>query len=249
MRYPDIPLPLPASGFVLSQHLNDSDPLLAIGRFDASRYHDELCEQWCLPLPPRLQKAVKKRRAEYLASRVLARQIMARLGHSGFILHNAADRSPLWPAGIQASLSHSDSVVVVAATSRSLCVGVDVEQKMTAGTAHETAGMLMCAAEKAYLHTLPLDFSLAATLLFSLKESIYKALWPQLHQPMDFHQAELIQMDLASQCATLQLTHRFSETFKEGCLLQAEFLLQDKYVITLVTHDGKNRLSGQAKPV
>lgn len=237
MRYPKIPLPLPASGFVLSQHMNDSDPLLAIGRFDVAHYQDALCGEWQLPLPLRIQSAVKKRRAEYLASRMLTREVFTRLGQPDFILSNAADRSPLWPAGVQASLSHSTGIVVLAATKQPLCIGVDVEQQMSATTAEETTEMLMGSAERSCLQRLPLDFPLAATLLFSLKESVYKALWPQLYQPMDFYHAELVDVDLAAQRATLRLTHRFNDVFNKGTELSAEFHLQDREVITLLAHE------------
>ncbi|WP_312759659.1 4'-phosphopantetheinyl transferase superfamily protein [Pantoea brenneri] len=234
MRYPDVPLPPPAGGFILSQHLSDSDPWLAVSRFDPQHYCDALAVGWGLPLPARLQQAVKKRRAEYLASRLLARSVMAHLGIEDFILTNAADRSPCWPAGVQASLSHSAGVVVLAATRQPGGVGVDVEQLMSDATANETADLLMNSQEQQLLRALPIGFNAAATLLFSLKESLYKALWPQLHQPMDFQQAALETVDLRRQCATLRLTHHFSDRFTTGTRLQAQFLWQDDQVITLL---------------
>lgn len=235
MRYPDVPLPPPAGGFILSQHLSDSDPWLAVSRFDPQQYSDALAIAWGIPLPDRLQRAVIKRRAEYLASRLLARTVMARLGIENFLLTNAPDRSPCWPAGVQASLSHSAGVVVLAATRQPVGVGVDVEQWMSDATASETAELLMDPQEQHLLRSLPIPFSAAATLLFSLKESLYKALWPQLHQPMDFQQATLETVDLSRQCATLRLTDHFSDRFTVGTVLQAHFLWQEGQVITLLT--------------
>jgi len=236
MRYPDMPLPPVAGGFILSCHLNHSDPLLAVSHFDPQKYHDALALKWGIPLPARLQQAVIKRRAEYLASRLLARSVMAELGIDDFILTNAPDRSPLWPAGIQASLSHSNGIVVVAATRQPCAVGVDVEQLMSESTAQETATLLMNEQEQVMLQTQPVSFSAAATLLFSLKESVYKALWPQLHQPMDFLDAALVSVDFAQQSATLRLTQHVGERFARGTLLEADFMWQENQVITLVTH-------------
>lgn len=236
MRYPDLPLPPVTGGFILSRHLNQSDPLLAVSQFDPQKYHDALAVEWGIPLPARLQQAVNKRRAEYLASRLLARSVMAELGIDDFILTNASDRSPCWPAGIQASLSHSASVVVVAATRQPWAIGVDVEQVMAESTAQETSELLMDEQEQLLLRTLSISFSAAATLLFSLKESIYKALWPQLHQPMDFLDAALVSVDFVQRSATLRLTQHFSERFARGTLLEADFLWRDNQVITLVSH-------------
>ncbi|MCX2192306.1 hypothetical protein LD112_06235 [Pantoea agglomerans] len=108
MRYPDLPLPPVAGGFILSRHLNRSDALLAVSHFDPQKYHDGLAVEWDIPLPARLQQAVSKRRAEYLASRLLVRSVMAELGIADFILTNAADRSP--PAGPLAFRRHCRTV-------------------------------------------------------------------------------------------------------------------------------------------
>lgn len=231
-------VPPPATdGFITDLEIGVSDPLIGCCRFDVQRFDDALSETLALPFPARLNQAVKKRRAEYLASRFLAREVMQRLGHHQFILGNAPDRSPCWPDGIAASLSHSDGIAVLAATPQPLCLGIDVERIMKAETAEETADILMTRAEKQRLLALPLCFANAATLLFSLKESLYKALWPVLHQPMDFQQAALVEVDLSEQRARLSLTHRFSDAFPAGTLLEARFQYQQGQVLTLVTHE------------
>ncbi|MGJ8713370.1 4'-phosphopantetheinyl transferase superfamily protein, partial [Pantoea agglomerans] len=96
--------------------------------------------------------------------------------------------------------------------------------------------LLMNEQEQHLLRTLPVSFCAAATLLFSLKESVYKAIWPQLLQPMDFPDAELVSVDFAQQRATLRLTQDFSGCFAMGTLLEASFVWRDTQVITLITH-------------
>ncbi|MGK3141514.1 4'-phosphopantetheinyl transferase family protein [Pantoea sp. C2G6] len=236
MRYPDIPLPPVAGGFILSRQLNRDEPWLAVSHFDPQNYHDALFDAWGIPLPPRLQQVVSKRRAEYLASRYLVRSVMAELGIADFILTNAPDRSPCWPAGVQASLSHSNDLVVLTVSRQPYALGVDVEQVMSERTAEEMADMLMNQQEQQRLQTLPMRFSAAATLLFSLKESLYKALWPRLHQPMEFHQAELVSVDTAQQRAILRLTQPFRADYPAGTLLHAEYLWHENRVITRIVH-------------
>ena len=231
-----ISLPLPEGGFIRSAHLRRGDVLLAQARFDLTLYDDSFSARWNLPLPPALRQAVKKRRAEYLASRWLARAVMGRLGILDFLLQNHSDRSPIWPPGIRASLSHTDGATALAVTQQPLCIGVDIESVMSLRTAEETAALLMSDQEEARLRALPLPFSQAATLLFSLKESLYKALWPQLHQPMDFLQASLLEADIAAGKAVLALNHTFSAMFAAGTRLEAEFQLEADRVLTLLTH-------------
>ncbi|MBU5376150.1 MAG: 4'-phosphopantetheinyl transferase superfamily protein [Pantoea sp.] len=230
-----ISLPPPEGGFIRSAHLRRGDVLLAQARFDLTLYDDSFSARWNLPLPPAVRQAVKKRRAEYLASRWLARAVMASLGIPDFLLQNHSDRSPIWPPGIQASLSHTDGAAALAVTQLPLCIGVDIESVMNLRTAEETAALLMSAQEKVRLRALPLPFSQAATLLFSLKESLYKALWPQLHQPMDFPHASLLEADIAAGKAVLVLNHSFSAAFAVGTRLEAEFQLETARVLTLLT--------------
>lgn len=232
----EISLALPASAFVTSATMTPQPVAVAWCYFQQAAWRPELHQEWQLPLPSCLQNAVTKRKAEHLASRWLVQQTLAHFEVPDFILHNAPDRSPIWPDGIQASLSHSGDCVMLAVTHAPLCVGIDVEQIMAAETAQQTADMLMNTAERAYLSALPLPFAVSATLLFSLKESLYKALWPTLRQPMDFHQAELVALDLPHQCASLRLCQHFSVDFPRHTLLQARFWLQEKRVVTLLTH-------------
>ncbi len=124
----------------------------------------------------------------------------------------------------------------MAATREALYVGIDVEQVMAEETAQDTAELLMNAQERALLQAQQLPFAQAATLLFSLKESLYKALWPRLHQPMAFHQAALIDLDLPQQRARLQLCQDFSAEFTRSTVLDARFWLQPARVVTLLTH-------------
>jgi len=230
-----IALPPPEGGFIRSAHLRRGDVLLAQARFDLTLYDDSFSARWHLPFPPDVRQAVKKRRAEYLTSRWLAREVMQHCGVSDFLLQNHRDRSPIWPPGMQASLSHTDGAAALAVTRQPLCIGVDIESVMSLRTAEETAALLMSDQEEVRLRALPLPFSQAATLLFSLKESLYKALWPQLHQPMDFPQASLLEADIAAGKAVLVLNHSFSAAFAAGTRLEAEFQLEADRVLTLLT--------------
>ncbi|MDT0177376.1 4'-phosphopantetheinyl transferase superfamily protein [Enterobacter sp. BRE11] len=230
-----VSLPPPEGGFIRSAHLRRGDVLLAQARFDLTLYDDSFSARWNLPFPSAVQQAVKKRRAEYLASRWLAREVTGEIGIPDFLLKNHSDRSPVWPPGVQASLSHTDGAVALAMTRQPLCIGVDIESVMSLHTAEETAALLMSSQEEARLRALPLPFSQAATLLFSLKESLYKALWPQLHQPMDFPQASLLEADITTGKAVIVLNHSFSAAFAAGMRLEADFRLEADRVLTLLT--------------
>jgi enterobactin synthetase component D len=54
-----------------------------------------------------LQRSVAKRQAEYLAGRVCARAALQRLDGRDYVPGTHEDRSPVWPAGIHGSITHS----------------------------------------------------------------------------------------------------------------------------------------------
>ncbi len=98
-------LPPPLGSFIISAHLTGGDCALAQAGFDLTRYEERFAADRNLPIPPAQRQAVKKRRAEYLASCWLAREVMRSLGIPNFLyflLQNYSDRSPIWPSGIWA---------------------------------------------------------------------------------------------------------------------------------------------------
>src|SRR5216683_1888991 len=71
---------------------------------------------------------IKVRRASG-AARIVARELLARLGHPRCALPRASSGAPVWPAGVIGSLAH-DPGVAVAAVGRSHdvgAIGIDVE--------------------------------------------------------------------------------------------------------------------------
>ena len=233
----------PANPFIsqLRQTTLHAFPWLSLTeiRFDLQQFDPALFGLYQIPPPPHLSKAVTKRRAEYLASRYAARIALASMGIHDFILENDADRAPIWPAGIIGSLSHTAqrAVIICAADRPQRLAGVDVEQLMKADTALEVSDSIVSADELDYLQQCGIPLTTAITLAFSLKESLYKALYPRLRQFMDFHSAEVIELDGETGQARLRLTRSFSTEFPAGRQFSGYFQQQQDEIITLVVDD------------
>ncbi|MFI8420062.1 4'-phosphopantetheinyl transferase [Streptomyces sp. NPDC085479] len=113
------------------------------------------------------------RRDDFLLGRTAAARCLTRLGVPGPVL--ADGRLPRFPAGVTGSISHrAGTAVCLAGTDPGIrALGVDVER---AGALPPAAARLVCTeAERARLAELP-DPTDLLTALFSLKESLYKAL-------------------------------------------------------------------------
>ena len=138
--------------------------------------------------------AVPKRRQEYTTVRACAREALATLGAEPGPILSGARGAPVWPQGVVGSMTHCAGYRAAAVAHRAdvLALGVDAEP-------HEPLrdpGMielLTVPAERPHLR------ELAARrpeihwekLLFSAKESVYKAWFPLTGLWLDFHEAEL----------------------------------------------------------
>jgi 4'-phosphopantetheinyl transferase EntD len=120
-------------------------------------------------------RAVDKRVREFAAGRLCARAGMSALGLSAAPLLTGTDRTPLWPAGVVGSITHTDGycVAVVAPESKFLAVGVDAE---CVGRVDSSLWRLtMRAEERIRLESLDETASRKlATIIFSAKEAFYK---------------------------------------------------------------------------
>lgn len=219
------------------------DIYLLDAHYDAAHFTESLFTALAIPAPQHLQRAVKKRRAEYLASRYCLQQALAHWGIPSFLLRNGADRAPIWPPGIRGSLSHTHQQICALLTRRQdRLLGVDCEQMMTEQVARETHAMLITAAEKARLEQCHVPFTTALTVAFSLKESLYKALYPQVLKFMDFSAAEVIECSDDLQHVSLRMTQTVSAEIEVGRVFEGRAVLQPDRVMTWVIgpQSGKN---------
>lgn len=157
--------------------------------------------------PDAMAHASAVRRSEFLAGRVCSHVALRQAG-----LHRAAtvgvllDRSPAWPDGFCGSISHSAgrAIAVAAASHAYRGVGVDLQDFISPLNASLTQSLIL---GKAPHHPLPWPAHVSLTLVFSAKESAYKALHPLRRVPLDFDDFHVVGLDQDEQrlllsCAT-----------------------------------------------
>lgn len=140
-----------------------------------------------------LAQAVEKRRLEFTTVRHCARTALARLGIAPVAILPGDRGAPRWPAGIVGSMTHCTGyrAAVVARSSQLATIGVDAEphealppEVLTTVTVPEERGRLeRLAADRPAVHW--------DRLLFSAKESVYKAWFPLTGRWLDFEEASV----------------------------------------------------------
>ncbi|EPX3986525.1 4'-phosphopantetheinyl transferase family protein [Vibrio cholerae] len=169
---------------------------IQVCQFDPQQFDEDQQRYLASPAYHSLHKAVVKRQAEFVAGRKLAQQALKQIGQ-GYDRPIAigTHREPIWPAGITGSIAHCDGWAVCAVLkAEHLSVGIDIEHQLEHQAAVEVQAMIGTAQEWALLAQ---QFALvsAVTLLFSAKESLFKALFPQVQIYLDFSDAQLIGLD------------------------------------------------------
>lgn len=134
-------------------------------------------------------RAIDKRKREFATGRRLARAALLELGVRAAEILNGPDRAPIWPEGVRGSITHCDRCAVVAVTRAEVgTVGVDVEHREE--LKRELWKTVFLPRE---IDALDAVFSSdergrMALVLFSAKESLYKAQYPRTTKFMSFHE-------------------------------------------------------------
>ncbi|WP_248944496.1 4'-phosphopantetheinyl transferase family protein [Serratia silvae] len=112
-------------------------------------------------------------------------------------------------------------------------VGVDCEHYVP-GIGEEIAGSILSDKEQRFLALSDVPLSLAVMIVFSAKESLYKALWPIVRRFFDFSAAEVCALDSKEGGFALRLTEDLSASWPSGSVINGRFVFVDGYITTLI---------------
>ncbi|HEY3970344.1 MAG TPA: 4'-phosphopantetheinyl transferase superfamily protein [Solirubrobacteraceae bacterium] len=138
-------------------------------------------------------KAVEKRRREFTTARACAREALGQIGLAAVPIATGERGEPLWPADVVGSITHCEGyrACAVARSSEILTIGIDAEpnaalpEGLLADIARpeELPGLRRLRMEHADVHW--------DRLLFSAKESVYKAWFPLAKRWLGFEDARV----------------------------------------------------------
>ena len=156
--------------------------------------HDEPENTWLYPEEEAVvAQAVRKRRREFAVVRSCARRAMDKLGVPPQPVLPGERGAPRWPAGLVGSMTHCDgygaAALVRATDLASLGIDAEPDGPLPDGVLEAVA----LPAERERLLGLTHDHPAVHwdRLLFSAKESVYKAWFPLTRQWLDFSEADI----------------------------------------------------------
>lgn len=204
-------------------------------RFDPARLQADDFARCALPVPERIARAAAKRQSEYLAGRLCAASALAALDGCARYPERGADHAPCWPAGTLGSITHSHGWAAALAGERRLWrgLGIDAERLLDPARAERLATQILTPDEHETFLRLPADGrGLHLTLTFSLKESLFKALYPLVGRRFGFQAAALLEHD--GQRARLELRENLGGEWPQGSCLHGQFAVHEDRLLSLV---------------
>jgi len=178
------------------------------------------------------------RRREFATGRQVARVALAKLLPDRMPILKGADGAPVWPPGFCGSITHCAGyyAAAVASTAEWLSIGLDAE-------VHDTLpdGVLPLIARPEEIEWIEhrRDGRHWDRLLFSIKESIYKAWNPILQCWLDFSDAS-VRIDPVAGRFTVGIDHARAHLLDGGRRLEGRYLMTPSLILSvaLVRREG-----------
>lgn len=190
--------------------------------FEPAAFSPECFGAQGIILPASLQGAAPKRLGEFLAGRLAAREALRPFGLAGCCVAIGAAREPLWPEGVEGSISHSrlagEGVALCAVRPGQEGIGLDLEAWLDGDQGAQFWPGIMDGEEwgrlEAGAHDAQLSLAEGLTLVFSAKESLFKGLYSRVGRYFDFLDARWLAM--TAQTLTLELKCPLTPTLPAG---------------------------------
>ena len=185
------------------------------------------------------------RKEHYRSGRICAGEVLSKLGTLGQpVLRDPQTREPLWPEGISGAITHSGKWAAAAAgkTSDVLGIGIDLED-LERQVDSRISRHVCIPEEQKWLQECGEDFlEQNLKIIFSAKESIFKAFFPYTRTYLHFHDARIL------------MEQTFFQKSKSGSLSKKEknskpekfefvyLLLNDKVISQTGISEGKGKV-------
>lgn len=188
------------------------------------------------PIPEQIMASSRKRCAEFIVGRYLAELGLKDLGVIEPSVLIGANREPLWPVGMVGSISHTDdeAIAIVARGHSIKYLGIDIEKCFCINLTLEIGEMVLTPTELAFRDSCRLSPEFFTTLVFSAKESLFKALFYEVGCYFDFKVAEIVYIDILENKFILKLIENIGPSLKAGLYFEGVYEVDNNSILTIV---------------
>jgi enterobactin synthetase component D len=171
-----------------------------------------------------------KRKAEYIAGRYCALKILNSLGITAYNIFSNEDRSPIWPRNVLGSITHANNYVSVSISNDSNLFGLGRDSEYIFSKVHTKEVGLSIAQNKELNYFKGFSEEEFFTLVYSAKESLFKAIYPATKCFFNFDDMEMTYLDHKTfKIKPKKLLNKF---FKPGQIFIGSYLFAEGLVHT-----------------
>ncbi len=173
------------------------------------------------------------RRVEFSIGRAAAHSALAQLGvsPSAAVLRVPESRAPLWPGGFIGSITHKSERAYALAADSTHARGLGIDLEMVNDRHIDISKRIATAEEITWIEQSPKLKSLRMLLLFSAKESFYKAVSPLLTDHIGFHDVTLLPRDESSFRA--HVSQRFLGQLPSAEEITIHYAIDQGYILSM----------------
>ena len=191
-----------------------------LARFQLTCFAPQLFAQHGIDFPIHIRNSVPKRQAEFVAGRICAQSILATYGLTRHGIPIGSSREPLWPPGFLGSITHNGryAAAVACPAGDLLGVGIDIETIVNDDARQAMVELVISPEEAAYLRRddTGIGFDSMLTLVFSAKESFFKAAFAHVQQYIDFDAVKLVHINPESRVMLFRCVETISPRLPAG---------------------------------
>ena len=229
--------------------LNTIKQPIQLIQYDPDHYSSQLFSTHDIQQPAQLSQWVTKRQAQFLAGRIAAKnalQAMLFTGKNNEKPQNIAigkHREPLWPANIVGSISHNGNISVATTADiqqNTRGIGLDIQRIFSDEETMKNSHLILSQSDQALFQKGVDSFSenQLAALIFSAKESFFKAIFNQVGEYFDFDAVSVIAINGQAGELTLVSHTALGSVIKPGNSFNINFELftcqQQEHIVAMM---------------
>ena len=216
--------------------LADKATFACICQFEPKHYYRELYKILNITLPETISKGALKRQADFLAGRYVAKLALEQLGFRQFDIKIGFQKAPVFPDGITGSISHNDALAVCIVSKSAECnlLGIDVENIISNETCKTIERQVLNQSELIGLSRTPYPVNFMITLVFSAKETLFKAIYPYVKQYLDFNTSEVVSINHHHISLKLRLPEKLQNNVFSQKIINCHYFYYQGTIITLL---------------
>ena len=185
------------------------------------------------------------RKEHYRSGRICAGEVLSKLGTRGQpVLRDPQTREPLWPEGISGAITHSGKWAAAAAGKTSDVSGIGIDLEDLERQVDSRISRHVCIPEEQkWLQECGEDFlEQNLKIIFSAKESIFKAFFPYTRTYLHFHDARILMEQTLFQKSKSDSLSKKEKNSKPEKFEFVYLLLNDKVISQTGISEGKGKV-------